>query len=497
VAYAAGLAIGLVGLLPILFVAEATLSVGWTQISSFLLRDRIGQLLTNTAALVVTCLTGCVVLGLAAAWLVERTDLPGRRIWAAVLVAPLAVPAFVNSYAWSSHWPRFEGLAAATVITVLSYYPFVYLPVASALRGLNGSLEECALTLGRNRIRCFFDVVIPQLRVPLLGGALLVGLHILAEFGALQMIGYETFTTAILVQYQSTFNGTAATMLSGVLLLCCLLLLSGEVAARGRARYSPIGPGASRPAAPAGLGLGRWPAVAAVALLLVFAVGVPVVGIARWWSHGSGLGPELGAALLNTLRLSALGALATVIAALPIAWLAVRRRGPLSTAIERCAYLTSSLPGVVVALALVTASVRMLPAAYQTSALVVAGYVILFLPRALVCLRSVVGQIGPELDEVARTLGASAAKRFARLTFPLLAPGLTAGIAFVFLAASTELTATLLLAPTGTVTLATQFWSHSDSLDYPAAAPYAATMIVLAAPLTYLLLHQSRVVRGR
>jgi iron(III) transport system permease protein len=70
-------------------------------------------------------------------------------------------------------------------------------------------------------------------------------------------------------------------------------------------------------------------------------------------------------------------------------------------------------------------------------------------------------------------------------------------VAFVFLAASTELTATLLLAPTGTVTLATQFWSPSDSLDYAAAAPYAATMIVFAAPLTYLLLHQSRVVRGR
>jgi hypothetical protein len=139
-----------------------------------------------------------------------------------------------------------------------------------------------------------------------------------------------------------------------------------------------------------------------------------VVGIARWWSHGSGLSPELGAALLNTLRLSALGALATVVAALPIAWLAVRRRGPLSTVIERCAYLTSSLPGVVVALALVTASVRLLPAAYQTSALVLAGYVILFLPRALVCLRSVFGQIGPELDEVART-SAAVANSSARL----------------------------------------------------------------------------------
>ena len=495
--YLLAVPVALLGLLPVGFIVAESLTLGWTNLRAAVLRPRVAELLANTLALSVTCVLGCVLVGLGAAWLVERSDLPGRRAWAALLVAPLAVPAFVNSYAWASLWPAFEGLPAATTVTVLSYYPFVYLPVAAALRGMDPVLEESAAALGLGRVAVLVRVVLPQLRVALLGGALLVALHILAEFGALQLIGYETFTTVILVQYQSTFNGSAATALAGVLVLCCLLFLTLEVLARGRVRYSRVGLGAARPAQPARLGALRWPSIAGVAALLAGAIGLPLFAITRWWSHGAGVGEELARALLSTVGLGLAGAALTTVAGLPLAWLAVRRRGTVSTLLEQLAYLTSSLPGVVVALALVTVAVRWLNPLYQTTALVVVAYVILFLPRALVNLRAGIGQTAPELDESARALGASTWRRTLRVTLPLIAPGLASGAAFVFLAICTELTATLLLAPTGTTTLATRFWSHSDSLDYAAAAPYAATMILLAAPLTYLMLEQSRRMRRR
>nr|WP_294694352.1 iron ABC transporter permease [uncultured Friedmanniella sp.] len=495
--YLIAVPVALLGLLPVGFIVAESLDLGWTSLRAAVFRPRVAELLANTLALSVTCVLGCVVVGLAAAWLVERSDLPGRRVWAALLVAPLAVPAFVNSYAYASLWPSFEGLPAATTVTVLSYYPFVYLPVAAALRGMDPVLEESAAALGLGRVAVLVRVVLPQLRIALLGGALLVALHILAEFGALQLIGYETFTTVILVQYQSTFNGSAATTLAGVLVLCCLLFLTLEVLARGRMRYARVGLGAARPASPARLGALRWPSSVAVSTLLAGAIGVPLFAIARWWSHGSGVGAELVPALLSTTGLGLAGAALTTAAGLPLAWLAVRRRGTVSTLLERVAYLTSSLPGVVVALALVTVAVRWLNPLYQTTALVVVAYVILFLPRALVNLRAGIGQTAPELDESAQALGASTWRRTLRVTLPLIAPGLASAAAFVFLAVCTELTATLLLAPTGTTTLATRFWSHSDSLDYAAAAPYAATMILLAAPLTYLMLEQSRRMRRR
>jgi iron(III) transport system permease protein len=91
---------------------------------------------------------------------------------------------------------------------------------------------------------------------------------------------------------------------------------------------------------------------------------------------------------------------------------------------------------------------------------------------------------------VGRSLGASPLTVLRRITLPLIAPGIGAGAAMVFIASVTELTATLLLAPIGTTTLATKFWEHSDSIAYGAAAPYAMLMVAVSAPMTYLLNRQ-------
>jgi iron(III) transport system permease protein len=173
--------------------------------------------------------------------------------------------------------------------------------------------------------------------------------------------------------------------------------------------------------------------------------------------------------------------------ALPTGWLAVRARSRTATLLERSTYLGSAVPGIVVALALVTLSIRATPWLYQTVPVLLAAYAILFLPRAIVTVRSAVEQSPRVYDDVASSLGASAPDRLRRVTLPLLAPGIGAGAALVFLAVVTELTATLLLAPTGTTTLATAFWSASSALEYGAAAPYAVIMVLLSAPATVLL----------
>ncbi|MGH3915559.1 MAG: ABC transporter permease [Pseudonocardiaceae bacterium] len=219
---AAAAGVALLTLIPLLFVLGSTIALGWAEASRLVFRSRVAELLLNTLELLAAGMLASAVLGTAAAWLVVRTSLPGRRVWGALLAAPLAVPAFVNSYAWVSLTPSVEGLAGAVLITTLSYFPLVYLPVAAVLRGLDPALEETARTLGLGPWRAFGRAVLPQLRPAILGGALLVGLHLLAEFGALQMLRFPTFTTAIYDQFQSTFNGPAATMLAGVLVSCWL-----------------------------------------------------------------------------------------------------------------------------------------------------------------------------------------------------------------------------------------------------------------------------------
>lgn len=490
---AAALAVAAVSVLPLVIVGVQAARADGAEAVDFLLRPRVAELLMNTATLILCSGVACLVLGVGAAWLVERTALPLAGLWRVLLVAPLAVPAFVNSYAWISLRPATDGLTGAVLVTTLSYFPFVFLPVGAALRGLDPALEETARALGLGPWRAFARVVVPQLRPAMLGGVLLVCLHLLAEFGALQMLRFPTFTTSILEQYDASFTSSASDLLACVLVVLCLALLGAEVLLRGGARYARLGPGARRRAVP--LRLGRWTPVAlgGVGGLVALGLGVPLAAVFRWLgADGSGEWEAAGlaASTVQTLSLAAAGAALTTAAAFPIAWLVDRRRDWPSHVVERVTYVASSLPGVVVGLALVTLTVRGAPFLYQTSALLVAAYAILFLPRAVVNIRSAVAQAPPELSDAAHALGAGSWRAATRVLLPLTLPGTLAGFAMVFIAVSTELTATLLLAPTGTQTLATGFWSASDALDYAAAAPYAAVMIAVSAPMTYVLLRR-------
>jgi iron(III) transport system permease protein len=480
--------------IPLGYVIWGTVSVGWTRAYELVVRPRVGELLVNTVALVFITVPLCVVIGVGAAWLTERTDLPGRGFWRPLLVAPLAIPAFVNSYAWIGLIPSLHGLWAGVLITTLSYFPLMYLPVTATLRRLDPAVEESARTLGSGSVGVFVRVVAPQLRLAILGGGLLIAMHLLAEFGAFAMIRFDTFTVAIFQQFQVTFDGAAGSMLAGVLVLLCLALLIAEAAARGKSRFARIGSGAPRAATPNHLSHSTIPALIALAAAAILSLAVPVWTIMRWlWIGGAEVWDlsELGNSLAQTIGLASAAALITTVLAFPVAWVAVRSSGFLARAVEGANYVTSSLPGIVTALALVTVAIHFVRPIYQTVPLIVFAYVLLFMPRALVNVRAGLAQVPPGLEEASRSLGASPTATFLRVTLRLTAPAAAAGASLVFVAVATELTATLLLAPTGTRTLSMLFWSFSSELDYAAAAPYALVLVLLAIPVTVLLFRQS------
>jgi iron(III) transport system permease protein len=480
-------------LVPIAYVVSVVIDVGWSMLEPLIFRPRVGELLVNTVLLVAFGVPATVLLGVGGAWLVERTALPGRRFWAVLLVAPLAIPAFVSSYGWASAVPSINGLSGGLLVAVLAYYPLVYLPAMAAIRGLDPAWEESARSLGLGPWAVFGRVVLPQLRLAILGGGLIVALHLLAEYGAFAFIRFDTFTTAIVVQYQSTFAGPAASALGVVLATLCLTLLVAEASARGRARYARVGSGAAAPAVPMQLGWATPLVLLALTALGVAAVGVPLWSVLRWVGSGaSWIQHDVASALAQTVLLAGGGALAAVIVALPMAWLTGRHPGRLSRTLEGSSYVASSLPAIIVALALVTVTLRAVPSLYQTAFTVVLAYVMIFLPRALVPLRSGIAQAPAILEEAARSLGHRPLVARLRVTLPLLAPSIAASAALVALGAANELTATLLLAPTGTRTLATQFWSSASAVDYSAAAPYGLLLILLSVPAVALMFLQCR-----
>ena len=494
---AAAILVAAITVLPIVLVAADGLATSPGDALDYLLRPRIGELVSNTLSLVVITVPACVALGVGAAWLVERTDLPFAGIWRVLLAAPLAVPAFVAAYAWVSFRPGLDGLAGAALVTTAAYFPFVYLPVAAILRDLDAAPAEDARALGLRPLAAWRRAVLPRLRPAISGGALLVALHLLAEFGVLEMMRYPTFTTAILVQYQVSFSSNQGSLLAVVLVLMCITVLTLEHFLRGSARTSRVGRGVHRAATP--VHLGRWAPVACIGLSLVVLVAlvVPVTLVGRWLlAHfadptGTGMRPSLLLTTGTTISLALAAAVLTMVMAIPGAWLLSRRRTGWTLLLERVTYVASSLPGVVIALALITLSVNFLPTIYQSPTLLVVGYTILFIPRAMVSLRSGLAAAPPELGDAARSLGSSPLGAFRRVVLPLILPSALTGAALVAIATATELTATLLLSPTGTSTLATAFWAASDEFDYAGAAPFAAMMILLSAPLTVLMLRQS------
>ncbi len=492
---ATALLVALVCVLPVVVVVLKAFGAGPSEALALLWRPRVGELLSNTVWLVL--LTGTItgVVGVGSAWLVERTVLPGAAFWRVALVAPLAVPAFVNSFAWSSLLPGLEGRTGAVLVTSLSYFPFVFLPVAAVLRGIDQGLEDAARSLGLGPWRTFTRVVLAQIRPAILGGLLLVCLHLLAEFGALAMLRYPTFTTAILDQFEVAFDNTSGSLLAVVLISLALTLLTVELLLRGTTRQARVGGGTARRAVPARLGRATPLALLGLGTLTALALGVPAVALIRWLTSAGDASVASSAllpTLLGTLWLGFAAATLTIVAAFPVAWYLARGRTWLAVAIERTTYVASSLPGIVVALALVTLTISYARPLYQTSTVLIVVYSILFIPRAMVTIRASIAQAPPELAEAARVLGDGPVRTFLRVQLPLTLRGTLAGFAFVFIAVTTELTATLILAPTGTQTLATAFWSASASLDYAGAAPYAAAMVLLSAPLTFLLLNTKR-----
>ncbi len=493
---AGSILIAAVVLLPVVFLGLQAAQVGGAALRRLLFRSLTWQLLANTAELAVCVTVLCAVLGTAAAYATERTDLPLRRMWSSLIVVPLAIPDFIVGYTWSSLLPGLHGLPGAVLVMTLSLNPLVYLPVAAALRNTDPALEEAARSLGLTPWAVFRRVTLRQIRPALLGGCLVVCLALLAEYGAFEIMRFQTFTTEIYTEFQVGFSSSAACALSIVLVLLGLVVLVGQhwSNADGRAgagRSARAAGSARRPPARHRLGARAIPVTAGCAALAALSLGVPVATLAYWLGQPNTstlpATASLPSATLTTVLYAALAALAATMLALPVALLAERHRTGFTVLLERATLLVQGLPGLVIALSLVFFAVRFAFGLYQSPVLMIAAYAILFFPLALVSVRSSVAQAPRKFEEAARSLGKPPLVVLLRVTLPLIAPGLAAGFCLVFLSVTTELTATLVLLPTGVRTLATQFWAFQHDQSYAAAAPYAAAMVALAVVPGYLL----------
>ena len=508
------LLVGLAMALPLVYLGlrgAAASQDGW----DLLFRMRTAQILGRSALLIVTVTTVSAALAVPLAWLTMRTDLPLRGVWEVLTVLPLVIPSYVGAFLAVSalgpkglvqqalsgplgvdRFPDIYGLPGATFTLALLSYPYVLLTVRGVLRNLDPSLEESARGLGHGSWRTFLRVTLPQLRPAIIGGSLLVGLYALSDFGAVSLMRYETFTWAIYQQYESAFDRSSASLLSLVLVGFAVGLLVAEGRSRGRLRYYRTGSGSARQPRTVGLGRWKWPAFAFCGSVVMIALVLPIAVLLYWLARGALAGEPvllLWDGMRNSIYVSAMTAAAAAACSIPVAVLLVRYPGGVSRLVERASFMGYTLPGVVVALALVYFGANFARPAYQTLWLLVFAYLVLFFPAALSAARSSLLQINPILEDAARSLGRRPTQTLISITVPLMRSGVLMGAALVFLITMKELPATLILGPLGFKTLATAVWSASSEAFFAQAAAPAIVLILLSSvPMAYLAMRRWR-----
>ncbi|MBA2468824.1 MAG: iron ABC transporter permease [Chloroflexia bacterium] len=496
------LLVALLMLAPLVYLAIRATDSG-SAIPASLFRSRTFDVTRNTALLALSVAVSASLIAVPLAWLTTRTNLPHPRYWSVVAALPLVIPSYVGALTivaamgprgivqgWLEgpfgieRLPSIYGFFGSWWALTLFSYPYVYLGVQAAFRGIDPALEEAARSLGLGPYRSFFRVMLPQLRPAIAAGALLSALYTVSDFGVVSLMRYDVFTRAIYVQYQSSFDRTAAASLALVLVAFTIVILALEWWVRGRAQQYRVATGAARAVRRVDLGRWKWLGVGYCGLIFVSAVVLPMAVLVYWLVRGTSAGDAVGrlwGQAFNSATVSLLAGVVTVALALPTAVLSVRYRNRFTTLLERQTYLGYALPGVAIALAFVYIGARYVPSLYQTIWLLLIGYAVRFLPQALGAERVSLLQISPRVEEASRTLGENVLGTLRRVTLRLARPGLLAGFGLVALTVMKELPVTMMLAPIEFETLATGIWQATQTGAYGRAAAPALILIAISA----------------
>ncbi len=521
--------------LPMVAVLIAALS-GGTETVQHLLSTVLGEYTRTTLLLVLLVSIGTFALGVGAAWLVTMTRFPGVRFLEIALVLPLAFPAYVLAYAYTSlldhpgivqttlrdvtgwgprdYWfPEIRSLGGAALMLTLVLYPYVYLLARAAFLQQSGTTFLAARALGSSAWAAFFKVSLPLARPAIAGGVLLAVMETIADFGTVAYFGVQTFATGIYTSWFSLFDRVGAAQLALCLLSFALLIAMLERIQRGRAKYHDP---ARRAQAMPPMELRGWSAAFAV-----IACGIPVVfgallPIVVLFEMGLGseqdlLSPRYLGFIRNSVTLAGIAALVTVTAAVAIGFYQRLSPGRLSRGAGYIARLGYAVPGGVIAVGLLVpfaafdnALDAWMRETFDISTgllitgsiwLLIAAYLVRFLAAALGAYEGGQAMVHQNMDAAARSLGQTPLGTLRRVHLPILAPSLLTALLIVFVDVMKELPATLIMRPFNFDTLAVQAYrlASDERLD-GAAVP---SLVIVAMGLLPVILICRQVGRGK
>jgi iron(III) transport system permease protein len=402
--------------------------------------------------------------------------------------------------------------STAGVIAVLGFssYPYVYLMARGAFLTHGARVLEAAQSLGFGPWAGLVRVAIPLARPWLAGGAALVAMETLADFGAVSVFNYDTFTTAIYKAWYGLFSVETALALALLLLGFVAIALAAEQVARGRGRHTATDSGKQAPVRLVLAGARGWIAFAFAGT--VFAVGflLPGVALVRWALEVApiDLDARYVSYILRTLSLAGMAAFACLALALVLGYVNRLSSGVLPPVAARIATLGYAVPGTVLAVGVVTVlggvdgAIRSLAGGeglwlQGTVLALLLGYVARFLAVAYGPVQGGFARIRPALEDAARSLGLAPREILARLHLPLLGAGVGTALLLVFVDVMKEMPITLMTRPFGWDTLAVRVFEMTAEGEWQRAALPALTIVAAGLlPVALLTWRMERAARA-
>ncbi|MCS0495086.1 iron ABC transporter permease [Ancylobacter sp. MQZ15Z-1] len=463
-----------------------------------------------------------VLIGVPLAWAVSRTNVPGKGLIQVTATLSYLSPPFLTAIAFVNLFSPNAGvinvflrdvlgldigfniftMSGLVFVTVLHTFPFVYLLSSSALQSVDASYEEAAQILGASKLRTALTITLPLVAPAVLSGTLLAFVNAIALFGSQAIIGLPgrivTLPTRIysLFDYPPQFGTASALSLMFIAITVAALYLQRAFLAK-RSYVTLAGKGA-RPQL-MDLGPWRWVLFAACVGTFIVAILLPygsliAVSFSKSWGldfwHNLTLDnyrfvlidyDVTRRAIVNSLGLAILAATACVFLGAMISWIDVRTTMPGRKLLDYASLIPLGLPGIVMAVALLQFWLSMPVSLYGTFAILLLAYVGRYVPLGVRAANSSLRQIDPSLEESARILGASWGQTMKEITLPLIKPGLFAGWLLVFVPVIQELSASILLFSSNSITLAVAVYNlYETGYTEPVAALAIINMIIIA-----------------
>lgn len=452
------------------------------------------------------------LLGALVAWVVERTDAPGRGLFHTLALLSFALPGLLTTMAWmlilspNIGWLNAEiknwfGLSQAPfniysmggMIWALSthYFPLAYLLMGPAFRVLDIRMEEAAVISGAKTWQVAARVTLPLLRPAILSTLLLLFVRGLESFEVPRLIGIPARIPVFTTEIQNTTHevpphlGAAAALGMTLLVICVVgVYLYRRATANAEAYATVTGKGYAP--TPQRLGAWRWPVSILTTVMFAIALGLPLFTLAWQSLFRNATPPSLSVfgnmtvdayryvlgypvfvnAVKNSVLLGAMSATIVVALTLVMAWIAQRSLKRYGWVLDSLAFVPIAIPSVIMGASVLFAYLVLPIPVYNTIWILLIAYVTMYLPYGMRFTSGGIVQIHRELEEVAEVSGASPPQIFTRVLLPLLAPVLLAGWLYVFVLAVRELSASIFLAGPGTHVLGTislTMWEEGGS----------------------------------